>query len=72
MTQKSIEIDSDTDVQTLQEDLRIMSEWSNKCLFGCDERKCFAVIGVKKTTASISLIGCVFKLILMKSEHIWI
>ena len=26
------EIDSDTDVQTLQEDLRIMSEWSNKWL----------------------------------------
>ena len=24
------EIDSDTDVHTLQEDLRIMSEWSNK------------------------------------------
>ena len=26
------EIDSHTDVQTLQEDLRIMSEWSNKWL----------------------------------------
>ena len=34
------EIDSDTDVQTLQEDLRIMSEWSNKWLLKFHPQKC--------------------------------
>ena len=34
------EIDSHTDVQTLQEDLRIMSEWSNKWLLKFHPQKC--------------------------------
>ena len=37
------EIDSDTDVQTLQEDLRIMSEWSNKWLLKFHPQKCTSI-----------------------------
>ena len=37
------EIDSDTDVQTLQEDLRIMSEWSNKWLLNFHPQKCTCI-----------------------------
>ena len=37
------EIDSDTDVQILQEDLRIMSEWLNKWLLKFHPQKCIRI-----------------------------
>ena len=37
------EINSDTDVQALQEDLRIMSEWSNKWLLKFHPQKCTSI-----------------------------
>ena len=37
------EIDSDTDVQILQEDVRIMSEWLNKWLFKFHPQKCIRI-----------------------------
>ena len=37
------EIDSDTHVQTLQEDLQIMNEWSNKWLLKSHPQKCTSI-----------------------------
>ena len=49
-------IDADTDVQTLQEDLRIMSEWSNKWLLKCHPQKCTGIaIGNENMVQSYEL-----------------
>ena len=52
------EIDSDTDVQTLQEDLRIMSEWSNKWLLKFHPQKCTSIaIGNENMVHSYELLS---------------